>query len=456
MNRTNARSLAVRLIAKSLKDARLFEDDLHALQNRHRLPDAERRLLEEIAFGTMRRRLTIECVVQHFLKTRLRKLEPYLQASLLIGSYQILFLHKVPFYAAVDATVETVKGKSPGAVPLLNAVLRRIVKTIKRKSSQPLAEKTDPQRTLICPKGFTLLNSPLLPSISNPINYLSVQYSVSEFIVEKLLRNYGERLTERILKASITPPPLTIRTNTLKTTRSELRDSLKESAIKTHLLRHPAALTIKYSSDVTRLAQYKRGWFYVQDEGAMYVADALLLRRGMDVLDACAAPGGKTAILAETLRNEGFLLGVDINFKRLIRMKENLKRGEAEASLLCADSRYLLNLLKIRFDRILLDVPCSNSGVLRRRMDARYRLNSESLKSLVELQDSLLEGVAPLLKRNGILLYATCSLLKEENEERVDNFLAKHPDFSLIKKRLYKPKIGGWDGFFYAQLKRTE
>ena len=455
MRRSDARSLAVEVVAASLKKMLGFEERLHRVQNRHRLPDAERRLLEELAFGAMRRRLTLQYVVQHFLKGRLKKLEPCVQAALLVGSYQTLLLRKVPAYAAVDETVEVVKGRVPAAAPLVNAVIRRTAEAVERKSTEP-PMNTDPQRTLITPEGFTLLKRPLLPDPTDKVRYLSIQFSISEFIVEKFLESFGARVSERVLRASITPPQLTFRVNRLKVSRSKLMDSLGKSAVKVSRGRHPAAVKVKYSQDVRSLAQFKRGWFYIQDEGAMLVTDALGVQPGMDVLDVCAAPGGKTAAIAERLRNEGFLLGVDVSIRRLMKAKENLERLACNVVLLCADGMSLKDTLKARFDRILLDVPCSNTGVLRRRMDARYRIDQTALESLTELQDTLLEGVAPLLRPKGVLLYSTCSLLKEENEERVEKFLRNHPEFSLQKKSLYKPNVGGDDGFFYAKLRRLE
>lgn len=455
MRRSDARSLAVEVVAASLKEALLFEDRLHRVQNRHRLPDAERRLLEEMAFGTMRRKLTLQHIVQHFLKRRLGKLEFRVQAALLVGAYQILLLHRVPAYAAVDETVETVKARVPDAAPFVNAVLRRTAEVVERKSTEhPM--NTDPKRTLVAPEGFTLLKDPILPDPADRVKYFSIQFSVSEFIVEKLLKQFGKRVSERILKAAMTPPQFTFRTNRLKVSRSKLMGSLANSAVRVSRGRHPAAVRVKYSQDVRSLAQFRRGWFYVQDEGAMFVTDALGVRPGMDVLDVCAAPGGKTAAIGESLRGKGLLLGVDVNIKRLLKAKENLKRLACDAVFLCADGRSLKNTLNAHFDRILLDVPCSNTGVLRRRIDARYRLNQTTLNSLTELQDALLEGVAPLLRPKGILLYSTCSILREENEDRTERFLERHPEFSLQKSRLHKPRIKGQDGFFYAKLRRLE
>jgi len=453
LRRNDARSLAVDVVTASMRRMLGFEERLHRVQNRHRLADAERRLLEELAFGAMRRRLTLQYVVQHFLKRRFKKLEFGVQAALLVGSYQILLLHKVPAYAAVDETVEVVKERVPAAASLVNAVLRRTAEAVESKSTEP-PMNTDPQRTLITPEGFTLLKSSILPDPADRVRYLSIQFSVSEFIVERFLESFGESVSERVLKAGITPPQLTFRVNRLKVSRSQLMESLRESAVKVGRGRHPAAVKVKYSQDVRSLAQFERGWFYVQDEGAMLVADALGVQPGMDVLDVCAAPGGKTAAIAEILRNEGFLLSVDVNIGRLMKAKENLQRLACDAVLLCADGRALNRTINACFDRILLDVPCSNTGVLRRRIDARYRLNQSALESLTELQDALLEGVAPLLKPKGVLLYSTCSLLKEENDERVEAFLKRHPEFSIEKRRLYKPRVGGQDGFFYAKLRR--
>ncbi|MCX7703019.1 MAG: 16S rRNA (cytosine(967)-C(5))-methyltransferase RsmB [Planctomycetota bacterium] len=452
MNKANARSLAIEAIIRSKRKTIFVETVVHSLQNRHKLPDSERRLLEELAFGTVRRKLTLSHIVSHFLKRK--KIEPFVEAALLVGAYQLLFLSKIPPYAAINETVEAVKEKKPHTASLVNAILRRIHESIEEKDSDKPFSSLDLQKTILAPSGPTILKTPLLPPLSDRIRHLSVQFSVTEFLVEKFLSQFGEKQAQELLTTSITPPPLTIRTNTLKTNRSELKKSLIESAIKVYPSRHPSALSIRFSGDIAQLEQFKKGWFYVQDESAMFVVDALLVEAGMAVLDCCAAPGGKTVAIAESLEKKGFIVATDGNYKRVLQMKENFSRLGVKASLLCADATSLSNTLNTRFDRILLDAPCSNSGVLRRRIEARYRITQENLSSLTKLQDSLLDGVAPLLKSNGILLYATCSILKEENEERVGAFLSRHPEFSLGKMMTGLPRRDGTDGFFFAQLKR--
>jgi len=455
LRKPNARSLAIESLLLSRKPNSFIEATVHSLQNKYKLPDSERRLLEELSFGVTRRRLTLSYIISNFLKKPIKKLQPTVEFALLTGAYQLLFLSKIPPYAAINETVKSIKEKSPHSAALVNAVLHRIHESIEEKTSDKPPSLLDPQKTILTPNGPTILKIPILPHPSETIKHLTVQFSVTEFFVEKLRSQFSEEQTQEILMSSITPPPFTIRANTLKTSRTELKKSLIKSAIKVEDGKHPSALIIKFPGDITQLRQFQEGLFYVQDESAMMVVDALSLQKGLCILDACAAPGGKTSAIAELLRNTGFLVAVDNDFKRLLAMKENLTRLGAVASLLCADTTLLSKTLNTLFDRVLLDAPCSNSGVLRRRLEARYRITQENLNSLTALQKRLLDGVAPLTKPGGILLYATCSILKDENEKRVEEFLKDHPEFTMGKKRLGLPKTNGHDGFFFSQLVRN-
>lgn len=429
---------------------------LHNIQRRYALAHAERRLLEEIVMGVVRRRLTLIHILNRFLKVRWSKIEDYAQAALLVGAYQLIFLRKVPEYAAIDATLDALKKKRPHAVDFVNAVLRAVAGSIEARctNEKNLPTEFDPRRVIPLPEGATLLKEPLMPDPTDFIKYASVVYSVPPQFVEMLREQFGARRTEEILLISITPPPVCIRTNRMRIHRNALKRSLLESAIDVKTGHHPAALYIKFGGDISKTEQYRKGWFYVQDESAMFVVDALGLTPGMKVLDACAAPGGKSTAIAEWTHNKVLLVALDDDFRRHKRTKENAERLGTDILLVCGDARNACSLFTSHFQRILLDVPCSNTGVLRRRAEARYRATPDHIASLVKLQRELLEGTAPLLAPGGLLLYATCSILKQENQENVQWFLSRHKEFYIRRERLHLPEMRGADGYYFAQIVR--
>jgi len=430
---------------------------MHNVQSRYGLADAERRFLEELVMGVVRRRLTLIHIITNFLDVKWNKVEDYAQAALLVGAYQLLFMKKVPEYAAIDATLDALKRKRPHAVNFVNAVLRSVARAVAVRcvSEEELGDEIDPRRCVLLPDGVTLLKQPLLPDPTQDfVKFASVCYSVPEEFVRTLEEQFGKRRAEEVLLVSVTPPPVCVRTNRLKIHRNALKKSFLESAIDVKTGKHPAALYIRFHGDLSTLEQYKKGWFYVQDESAMWVVDALGLTAGIRVLDACAAPGGKATAIAEWTRNQALVIAMDDDIRRHRKTLENVKRLGADVLVVCGDARRAADTFSCQFDRVLLDVPCSNTGVLRRRAEARYRATKENIDKLVQLQRELLEGVAPLVAPGGILLYATCSILKQENDENVEWFLANHSEFYLRRRRFALPQMRGPDGFFYAQLVR--
>ncbi|RKY14985.1 MAG: hypothetical protein DRP63_07615 [Planctomycetota bacterium] len=452
-----SRLLALEVLVKSSIRGSFVEPLMHDVQRRYGLADAERRFLEELVMGVVRRRLTLIHIITNFLDVKWNKVEDYAQAALLVGAYQLLFMRKVPEYAAIDATLDALKRKRRHAVNFVNAVLRSVARAVAVRcvSEAELGDDFDPRRCVLLPDGVTLLKQPRMPDPTQDfVKFASVCYSVPEEFVRTLEEQFGRRRAEEVLLVSVTPPPVCVRTNRLKIHRNALRKSFLESAIDVKTGKHPAALYIRFHGDLSTLQQHKKGWFYVQDESAMWVVDALGLTAGIRVLDACAAPGGKATAIAEWTRNQALVVAMDDDIRRHRKTLENVKRLGADVLVVCGDARRAADTFSCQFDRVLLDAPCSNTGVLRRRAEARYRATKENIDKLVHLQRQLLEGVAPLVAPGGILLYATCSILKQENDENVEWFLGKHNEFYLRRRRFALPQLRGPDGFFYAQLVR--
>jgi 16S rRNA (cytosine967-C5)-methyltransferase len=393
---------------------RSFSDEiLHRTTETHRFSSQDRGFLMESFFGILRNLSALD-----YLADSLRQgsLDKSTRAVIRLGLYQIFHLN-VPPHAAVNETV-SLGGKARG---LVNAVLRRA-----------LREKNQ--------LAHALLQQPL-----------AIRFSHPEFLIERWHRQFGETKTLELLQWNNRPAEVYVRANALRITPAELTAKLPASALPTPV--HPAALKVQQLP----LDWVSDGLCYVQDPSTLFACDLLDPQPGDSVLDACAAPGGKTTYLAEKMQNQGTLVACDLYESRLDRLKANLQRmGVQIATVLQTDSMQAEGpLSNQRFDRILVDAPCSNTGVLRRRVDVRWRLTDEDFLRMPAQQLALLRRTASLLKPGGTLVYSTCSLEKEENEDVVSAALQSVPELQLVKTRRILPFVEGVDGAFAAQFVRT-
>jgi 16S rRNA (cytosine967-C5)-methyltransferase len=289
--------------------------------------------------------------------------------------------------------------------------------------------------------------------------------------VRRWLSRFGPEKTETVLRENNCPAPLVVRTNTRRTTREKLRASLEsEGAVVRETNYSAAGLEIQSGPGLQTLSAYQQGLFIVQDEAAQLAGLLLCPKPGERVLDACAAPGGKATHLAEMMENEGALVALESDGKRVLRIRENSDRlGLTIIRAVVGDAS---SYAEGRFDKILVDAPCSGLGVLRRRPDGRWTKNEKSLPELQALQKRILANCAKLLDPAGALVYATCTTEPEENEDVINGFLAAHPDFSLDDARPFLPPAAaglvdvqgffrtfpgepGLDGFFGARLVKS-
>ncbi|MGH7274502.1 MAG: 16S rRNA (cytosine(967)-C(5))-methyltransferase RsmB, partial [Nitrospiria bacterium] len=360
-----------------------------------------------------------------------------------MGAYQLLFLNRIPARAVVDEAVGLTQRKgAKGLSGFVNAVLRSLERE-KAKISYP-----DPAHDLV--------------------QHLSIRYSHPEWMIRRWIQRYGPERTKAICQANNEVPPVTLRTNTLVTTRDELWAELRNRDVETEACtlsplglrtraRHPAVPVtgrgvggtclpagrseerlhrtgphIGRTGAVMETVAYRKGWFYVQDEAAQLVVLALGPRPGEIILDACAAPGGKTIHIAQFMANQGRIIALDVQAKRLRLIRQNCERlGVTIVECLTGDARDLRKLTDQQFDRILVDAPCSGLGVLRRNPEGKWYKTEELIHRYARLQSEILEGVSPQLKEGGILLYSTCSTEPEENEQVVRGFLKAHPEFHI-------------------------
>ncbi|EGM79829.1 ribosomal RNA small subunit methyltransferase RsmB [Rheinheimera sp. A13L] len=428
----NLRALAATACYQVVDQGKSLSEVLHKAQIELDSP-LDKALLQEICFGVMRYLPQLETVCQKLMdKPLVKHLRP-LQFLIYVGLYQLKFL-RVPDHAAIGETVEAARElKGQSLTGLINAVLR----SVQRK-----------------PEVFDFQDSPL-----------PVQYNHPGWIITQLQQAYPDNW-QQILDENQQKAPLWLRVNQLRTTPEAYLAALAAEGIAASqpFAYLPCALLLEQASDVTLLPGYADGWFSVQDGAAQHAAYFLGARNKDSVLDACCAPGGKTCHILE-LAPEADVLALDKDPRRLDRVYDNLDRLGLDARVMAADAADPDDWAGFQtFDRILLDVPCSATGVIRRHPDIRWLRKKTDIAPLVELQQQILRNIWPLLKPDAELLYATCSVLPEENQQQIEAFLADHADAQLIPLADSHPQLH-WqilpgqqqmDGFFYAKLRKTK
>jgi 16S rRNA (cytosine967-C5)-methyltransferase len=368
----------------------------------------------------LRRRGTLDWVIGRFTTHAHRRQSVKLKNLLRLGAYQIFFLDRVPASAAVNESVRLAKTLGEGAIAgFVNAVLRSMT----RAETIPLPDAAE-----------------------DPILHISVKQSHPEWLVKRWLPRLGPERTVALCDANNEIPPVTVRVNPMRTTREALAAELKRAGIDVTPCRiSSSGLMLRDVADLTELSAYQRGDFYVQDEAAQLIGFAVAPKPGERILDACAAPGGKSTHLAELMGDRGEVVAADAGAKRLERIVENAGRlGLASIRPVAADmTRDLAALGDAPYDRILVDAPCSGLGILRRNPDAKWYKTEAVIGRMAALQLKIMDQVAPLLKQGGVLVYSTCTTEPEENENVVGAFLSRHPDFQLDSLRPLWPESPG-------------
>ena len=393
----------------------------------------DRGLTQDLAFGTARWYPRLSALANKLLQKPFKAADADVEALLLVGLYQLLYT-RVPAHAAIGETVGCAdKLKKPWAKGLLNAVLRNA----QRDSEALLAElEHDPVVRTAHPRWL-----------------------------QKSLKAFWPQQWEAICAANNAHPPMILRVNRRHKTRDQYLQLLAESDVQAQPCVYSRdGIVLAEACDVRNLPGFAEGWISVQDEAAQLAADLLDLAPGQRVLDACCAPGGKTCHILEVEPQLAGVVAVDLEAKRLVRVRENLERLGLSAELIAADGRDTAAWWDGKpFQRILLDAPCSATGVIRRHPDIKLTRQPDDIAALAALQGELLDAMWPTLEVGGILLYATCSTLPTENTEVIEAFLARTPGareldiagaFGIKQPhgRQLLAQEGGHDGFYYAKL----
>ncbi|MCK4503290.1 MAG: 16S rRNA (cytosine(967)-C(5))-methyltransferase RsmB [Desulfuromonadales bacterium] len=437
-------------ILQRVDDGAFADVVLDTVLDRSTLDLRDRRLVTELVYGVLRLLGRVDFALSQFCNQPLSRLQPEILWLLRLGAYQLLELDRVPAHAAVNSTVELTRQlRFEGAVGLVNAVLRSLDRG-RADIPWPPPEKIKPYLQYVCSQPVWLTKEIMrqLPNVE--------------------ARAFGEMLA--------TAPPLTLRVNSLKTNRDDYLAALETAghqAVPTSFV--PEGVTIVQRGEVP-LPGDAEGWYQVQDEASILMAHLLDVQPGQQILDACAAPGGKTTHLAALTENRAEILALDKYQRRAELIDEGAARlGCTAIATKTWDLTETPNFIEPqRFDRILLDAPCSGLGVLRRNPEGRWNKSPANLRDLAELQRQILETVAPLVKGGGKLLYSVCTFSHIETDALIDSFLADHPEFVLENLgevmpsgwadlftakgtlRSYPHRHGGMDAFFAARLRRLE
>lgn len=431
----NPRAVAARTLVQVLEQRKSLSEVL-APQLAHISIPRERSLAQEMCYGVLRWHLRLEAVLARLLRAPLKDRDKDIHCLLLAGLYQLIYL-RLPAHAAVDATVDAVAALDKGwAKSVVNAVLRHYL----RDSTRLLAEADEDECARLAHPAWLL----------------------------ELLKQAWPGEWQTIAAANNERAPMCLRVNVRRTTRAEYLTQLQAAGIAAHAtLYSPQGVTLEKPTGVEGLPGFAAGAVSVQDEGAQLAASSLAAQPGERVLDACSAPGGKACHILETEPALLELVALDNSAARLARVQENLDRLGLDAALMEGDAGAPQTWWDGRpFDRILLDAPCSGTGVIRRHPDIKWLRRATDIAAAAQAQQRLLRALWPLLKPGGVLLYVVCSVLPEEGEHQVRDFIAGQPDARAEPLALPATSSGaaaggtiltgshGMDGFYYARLRK--
>ncbi len=430
----NARKIAFDAITKIERDSAFSNLTLDAFLNKYDLEQRDKSFVSALFYGVIERKLTLDYNLSLHLQKPLNKLKPEAIVILRLGAYQLLFMDKVPSSAAVNESVKLAKKYCSYASGLINAVLRKVDK-----------------------------NGLMLPDEKNTAYYLSIKYSCEKWLCEKWIKEYGYENAEGVLSSSTGSPDIYIRVNTTKISDDNLITELKSEGVYSEKAYIDNALKITLNGkDIEKLSSYKKGHFHVQDLASQICVKALDAEAGETVFDLCSAPGGKAYTAAEYMENKGSVLCFDKYQGRVDLINKGAQRLGLDVIKGAVSDALIFRKDLGTADRVLCDVPCSGTGIIRRKPEIKYK-SKEELEKLPEIQYAILNNGSKYVKKGGRLIYSTCALSKCENEEVCEKFLAENSDFvnasplpeiSSDPFITLMPHINSSDGFFIACFER--
>ncbi|QGU95252.1 16S rRNA (cytosine(967)-C(5))-methyltransferase RsmB [Clostridium bovifaecis] len=438
-----SRKVCVDIVEQILTQNAYSNIVLRNVLNKSNFEDKDKSLITEIVYGTIKYKYTIDTILSSYLKNGIKGIDTYVLNILRTAIYQIRFLDKVPNFAAVNEAVEIAKKyKSVGASKLVNGVLRNYLRNLDK---------------VYYNKGSI-------------VEALCFNYSFDKWLVKMFIDQYGMQRSEEILKGLNEKPAVTVRVNNLKGTYDEAFKTLCEYGYNIEEgYVCPEAIIINKGKSIENNPLFREGKITVQDESAMLVAPSIGVKEGFQVLDLCSAPGGKTTHISELMNDNGMVRAFDIHENKLSLVKNNAKRlGIKNITYNKMDAAIFNKDLEDIADAVLIDVPCSGLGIIRKKPEIKYTKEIKGVKDIIKIQRDIMSNASRYVKVGGVLLYSTCTINKKENEDNIEWFLKEFPQFSIEK--LYYGNMKNFiyndngsvtilpnkymDGFFISRLRR--
>ena len=423
-----ARRAAVYVLSRCRRFEAWSSQTAESARVKFALNDRDAALCSRLCLSVLQNAALCDYYIDRYSAIPVRKLEPRVLDVLRLGVVQLLFMDRIPVSAAVNESVELVKAGSRRASGLVNAVLRRVAQ-----------------------------NRNSLPEIPGrgTAEELSIRYSHPLWLCEKLMAERGYDFARAFLEINNSAPDLTVTANLCRTDAVCLAKRFRDAGLEAEVSPiSEVSVNVHAVGSVTELPGFSEGDFFVQDAAAALGVTAARPEPGWRVLDACAAPGGKTMLCAGWMRDRGEILACDVHAKKLSRLEENVRRlGLHIVRTAAMDASAPPEDYTGAFDLAIADVPCSGLGVIRKKPEIRYK-DPDGFAGLSEVQRRILRGTARCVRRGGRLLYSTCTILREENEDVVSGFLAEDSAFSLVEQRTIWPQEYGTDGFYFALLRK--
>ncbi|MFD3156507.1 16S rRNA (cytosine(967)-C(5))-methyltransferase RsmB [Haloimpatiens sp. FM7330] len=439
----SSRELVINILYQVFEKGSYSNIVLNSALKKSELNDKDKALVTEIVYGTIKYKYTIDSVLSTFIRKGLKNLNSNILNILRSAIYQIRYLDKVPDFAVVNEAVElSKKYSSIKTSKFVNGVLRNYLRNKNKK---------------YC-------------NCEDILQKLCFTYSFPKWMVQLFIKQYGEEKAEQICKGLNEVPDVTVRINNLKTSYEEITEKLINLGYELEDGNIcPEAIRILKGKSIESNPLFKEGYMTVQDESAMLVAPIMDIEKNMKVLDLCSAPGGKSTHISEIMDNTGQVLSYDIHKTKLDLIKQNIKRlGITNITCDVMNASKFNKNLENSADRVLIDVPCSGLGIIRKKPEIKWNKNLKELKQLVRIQRNILVNASIYVKQNGILIYSTCTLNKDENEKNIEWFIKQHPKFKVesiyfgnLDNVLYNKKgyvtilpNKSMDGFFIAKLRK--
>lgn len=410
---------------------------LNKLNNNLEISYQDKKFITNLVYGVVENKFFLDYIIRNYSSIRLKKIHSSILNILRLGAYQIIFLDKVPDFAAIDESVKMARKINYKSKGFVNAILRKISN-----------------------------NKEKLPLPEDEIEKISIKYSYDKWIIKRWIEDFGIDFTKEMVDFNSLKPELTVRVNTLKCTKKDLINSLAKKGflVEESEIISEALIIKKSPISLFSTVEFKEGKIFIQDLGSMLISKILNPNEKDIVLDVCAAPGGKTTFMAQIMNNKGKIIARDVYTHKIDLIEQNLDRlGIKNVITEIVDGTLENKSDYERFDKILLDAPCSGLGIIRRKPEIKFTKSEKDIEELSDLQYKLLEVNSKYLKKGGRLVYSTCSIDKRENEEIIEKFIKLNKNFKISSIELFGnsekwlklfPNLHKTDGFFICLLEK--